>query len=39
MMLEEKHISDIVCRELHIDAPAPDLREWNELIEKIKKQR
>lgn len=36
MMLEEKHISDIVCRELHIDAPAPDLREWNELIEKIK---
>lgn len=36
MMLEEKHISDIVCRELRIDAPKPDLTEWNELIRKIK---
>lgn len=36
MMLEEKHISDIVCRELHIDAPAPDLSEWNAMIERIK---
>lgn len=36
MMLEEKHISDIVCRGLHIEAPQPDLTEWNGLIEKIK---
>lgn len=36
MMLEENHISDIVCRELHIDAPEPKMGEWNTLIEKIK---
>ena len=36
MMLEKKHISDIVCRGLHIEAPQPDLTEWNGLIEKIK---
>ena len=36
MMLEESHISDIVCRELHIDAPKPELGEWSQLISKIK---
>ncbi len=36
LMLEEKHFSDVVCRELKLDAPAPDLTEWRELVERIK---
>ena len=39
LMLEQSHFSDIVCRELHIDAPAPDLTEWNGMIEKIHARR
>lgn len=35
LMLEKSHFSDIVCRELNIDAPAPDLGEWRKLIERI----
>ena len=35
LMLEKHHFSDIVCRELGIDAPAPDLTEWNALIDRI----
>ncbi len=36
LMLEEEHFSDVVCRELRIDAPAPDLDEWRKLVERIK---
>lgn len=36
LMLEKSRLSDIVCRELNIDAPAPDLKEWEQLIENIK---
>ena len=36
LMLEEKHFSDVVCRELHIDAPAPDLADWEKMVESIK---
>ncbi len=35
IMLEKNHFSDIVCRELNIDAPPADLTEWNRLIERI----
>ncbi len=35
LMLEREHFSDVVCRELHINAPEPDLTEWRALIEKI----
>jgi CTP synthase len=35
IMLENHHFSDIVCRELGIDAPAPDLTEWNEMLARI----
>jgi CTP synthase len=38
LMLEESHLSDIVCRELHISAPAPDLSEWRNLVERIRHQ-
>ncbi len=36
LMLEKEHFSDVVCRELHIDAPAPDLTEWRNMVESIK---
>ena len=36
LMLEESHLSAVVCRELQIDAPAPDLTEWTEMVERIK---
>ena len=36
LMLEKAHFSDIVCRELGIQAPEPDLSEWQELVERIK---
>ncbi len=35
VMLEESHLSDIVCRELSIDAPAPDLTEWMQMLDRI----
>ena len=36
IMLENSNFSDIVCRELNIDAPSPDLTEWNEMLNRIK---
>ena len=36
LMLEKHGFSDIVCRELGIDAPEPDLSEWREMIQSIK---
>jgi len=36
IMLESHHFSEIVCRELGIDAPEIDLRDWNEMLERIR---
>ena len=36
IMLEKSNFSQIVCRELGIDAPRIDLREWNEMLDRIK---
>ncbi len=36
LMLEKADFSSVVCRELGIDAPAPDLTEWTEMVERIK---
>ena len=36
LMLEKAHFSDIVCRILRIDAPAPDLTEWEQMVERIR---
>lgn len=36
LMLEKANFSSIVCRELHIDAPLPDLTEWTDLVNRIK---
>ena len=38
LMLEAAHLSGIVCRELGIDAPEPDLREWRGLVQRIRHQ-
>lgn len=35
MMLEEANFSDIVCRELHIDAPKPDMADWQAMLDRI----
>ena len=36
LMLEKSNFSSVVCRELGIDAPAPDLVEWSRMVERIK---
>ena len=35
LMLEKSHFSEVVCRELDIHAPEPELAEWNKMIEQI----
>ncbi len=35
LMLERSHLSDIVCRELHIDCPPCELTEWNAMLSRI----
>ena len=35
LMLEEQHMSDVICRELRLDLPKPDLTEWKEMIDRI----
>lgn len=36
LMLEKANFSSVVCRELGIDAPMPELSEWTELVDRIK---
>lgn len=36
LLLEDQNLSGVVCRELNIKAPEPDLSEWKELIKRIK---
>ena len=36
LMLEKSHFSDVVCRELGIDAPPPELNDWTQMVEQIK---
>lgn len=38
LMLEEANFSAVVCRELGITTSEPDLREWMELVRRIKKR-
>ena len=35
LMLEKHNFSDAVCRKLHLDPPKADLREWEQLVERI----
>ena len=36
LMLEKANFSSVVCRELGIDAPEPDLAEWTDMVNRIK---
>ena len=36
LMLEKAGFSSVVCRELGIETPQPDLREWTALVDRIK---
>lgn len=35
LMLEKQNFSAVVCRELCIEAPAPDMREWSDMVARI----
>ena len=35
LMLEKAHFSEVVCRELGIKVPQPDLQEWTKMVEQI----
>ena len=39
LMLEQQGLSTVVCRELGLAAPPPDLAEWRELVERIRHPR
>ena len=36
IMLEKNNFSEVVCRELQLDLPEPNLTEWNEMLERVK---
>ena len=36
LYLEKAKLSSVVCRELHLDTPEPDLREWQAMVDSIK---
>ena len=36
LMLEKQHLSSVVCRELGIEAPEPNLAEWAEMVERVR---
>ncbi len=35
LMLEENHFSDVVCRELALKTPAPDMSDWLAMMDRI----
>ena len=35
LMLEKSHFSEVVCRELGLDVPEPDLAEWTNVVSNI----
>ena len=35
LMLEQSNFSSVVCRELGLDVPEPDLTEWTQMVERI----
>lgn len=39
LMLHEQHLDDIVCRILGIDAPACELSEWQNVVDKVESSR
>ena len=39
IMLEKSRFSDIVCRELALSTPEPDMTEWLEMVDKIRSRK
>ena len=39
LMLERSHFSEVVCRELGLVTPAPDLSEWEQMVARSKQAR
>ena len=39
LFLEKAQLSSVVCRELHLSAPEPDLGEWKAMVAAIKSRR
>ncbi len=39
IMLEKSKFSDIVCRELALSTPEPDMTEWLEMVDKIRSRK
>ena len=39
LMLEKANFSAVLCRELGIEAPGPDLTEWTQMVEKIRSRK
>lgn len=39
IMLEKSHFSEIVCRELHLETPQPDMTEWLHMVDKIRSRK
>ena len=39
IMLEKSHFSEIVCRELELETPEPDMAEWLEMVERIRSRK
>src|SRR5436189_2362434 len=35
LMLQRERVDDLVCRQLHLDAPAPNMAHWQEILRKI----
>src|SRR5512136_2256040 len=35
LMLQRERVDDLVCRQLHLDAPAPNMSHWQEILRKI----
>ncbi|MBQ7064129.1 MAG: CTP synthase [Firmicutes bacterium] len=39
LMLEKSHFSGMVCRELGLDVPEPDLADWAEMVDRVNSAR
>jgi CTP synthase len=35
LMLQRERVDDLVCSQLHLDTPAPDMTHWQEILRKI----
>ncbi|MDO5590138.1 MAG: CTP synthase [Lachnospiraceae bacterium] len=36
LAMEKEHLAEVVCESLHLDCPAPDLKDWTEMVDFLK---